>query len=64
MMRRQRRDQGRLSYAFRLGDRIPEKHLLRRMNVFVTAASPDAGRQRPDANVCYRFGAGQGESNP
>jgi hypothetical protein len=35
MMGRQRRDQGRLFYEFRLEDRIPENHLLRRMNVFV-----------------------------
>ena len=27
----QRRDQGRLFYEFRLEDRIPENHLLRRM---------------------------------
>ena len=38
MMGRQRRDQGRLFYEFRLEDRIPENHLLRRMNVFVTVA--------------------------
>jgi transposase len=31
-------DQGRLFYEFRLEDRIPENHLLRRINVFVTAA--------------------------
>jgi hypothetical protein len=37
MMGRQQRDQGRLFYEFRLEDRIPENHLLRRMNVFVTA---------------------------
>ncbi len=36
MMGRQRRDQGRLFYEFRPEDRIPENHLLRRMNVFVT----------------------------
>ena len=39
MMGRQRRDQGRLFYEFRLEDRIPENHLLRRMNVFVTVAA-------------------------
>jgi hypothetical protein len=39
---RQRRDQGRLFYEFRLEDRIPENHLLRRMNVFVTAALAEA----------------------
>jgi hypothetical protein len=38
MMGRQRRDQGRLFYEFRLEDRIPENHLLRRINVFVTVA--------------------------
>ena len=38
MMGRQRRDQGRLFYEFRLEDRIPTNHLLRRMNVFVTVA--------------------------
>ena len=41
MMGRQRRDQGRLFYEFRLDDRIPENHLLRRMNVFVTVALAD-----------------------
>jgi transposase len=41
MMGRQQRDQGRLFYEFRLEDRIPENHLLRRMNVFVTVALAD-----------------------
>jgi transposase len=41
MMGRLRRDQGRLFYEFRLEDRIPENHLLRRMNVFVTVALAD-----------------------
>jgi len=41
MMGRQRRDRGRLFYEFRLEDRIPENHLLRRINVFVTAALAD-----------------------
>ena len=36
MMGRQRRDQGQLFYEFRLEDRIPENHLLRRINVFAT----------------------------
>ena len=36
MMGRRRRDQGKLFYEFRLEDRIPENHLLRRINVFVT----------------------------
>ncbi len=38
MMGRRKRDQGKLFYEFRLEDRIPENHLLRRMNVFVAAA--------------------------
>jgi hypothetical protein len=33
MMGRQQRDQGRLFYEFRLEGRIPENHLLRRMNI-------------------------------
>jgi transposase len=45
MMGRQRRDQGRLFYEFRLEDRIPENHLLRRMNVLVTVALADLHRE-------------------
>ena len=45
MMGQRRRDQGRLFYEFRLEDRIPENHLLRRMNVFVTAALSDLHRE-------------------
>jgi transposase len=45
MMGRRRRDQGRLFYEFRLEDRIPESHLLRRMNVFVTAALSDLHKE-------------------
>jgi len=41
MMGRRKRDQGKLFYEFRLEDRIPENHLLRRMNVFVRAALSD-----------------------
>lgn len=41
MMGRRRRDQGKLFYEFRLEERIPKDHLLRRMNVFVTAALAD-----------------------
>ena len=41
MMGRQRRDQGRLFYEFRLEDRILQNHLLRRMNVFLTVALGD-----------------------
>jgi hypothetical protein len=46
MMGLQRRDQGRLFYEFRLEDRIPENHLLRRMNVFVMVALTDLGQAR------------------
>ena len=45
MMGRQRRDQGRLFYEFRLEDRMPENHLLRRMNVFVTVALGDLHKE-------------------
>jgi transposase len=45
MMGRKRRDQGRLFYEFRLEDRIPENHLLRRMNVFVTVALVDLHKE-------------------
>jgi transposase len=45
MMGRQRRDQGRLFYEFRLEERIPENHLLRRINVFVTVALADLHRE-------------------
>ena len=40
-----RRDQERLFYEFRLEDRIPQNHLLRRMNVFVTVALADLHKQ-------------------
>jgi transposase len=45
MMGRQRRDQGKLFYAFRLDDRIPQNHLLRRIDVFVTAALADLHKE-------------------
>jgi len=45
MMGRRRRDQGKLFYEFRLEDRIPQNHLLRRMNVFVTAALSDLHKE-------------------
>ncbi|RTL61139.1 MAG: hypothetical protein EKK41_28150, partial [Hyphomicrobiales bacterium] len=45
MMRRRKRDQGKLFYEFRPEDRIQESHLLRRMNVFVTAALADLNAQ-------------------
>jgi hypothetical protein len=45
MMGRQKRDQDRLFYEFRLKDRIPENHLLRRIDVFVTAAFGDLHKE-------------------
>ena len=47
MMGRQRRDQGRLFYESRLDDRIPQNHLLRRIDVFVTAALADHKELEP-----------------
>jgi transposase len=41
MMGRLRREQGKLFYEFRLDDRIPKNHLLRRIDVFVTAGLAD-----------------------
>ena len=41
MMGRRRRDQAKLFYEFRLDDRIPQNHLLRRIDGFVTAALAD-----------------------
>src|SRR5262245_23015024 len=45
MMGRQRGDQTSLFYEFRLEDRIPKDHLLRRINGFVTAALGDLREQ-------------------
>ena len=45
MMGRRKRDQGKFFYEFRLEDRIPANHLLRRMNVFVTAALDDLHKE-------------------
>ena len=45
MMGRRRRDLGKLFYEFRLEDRIPVNHLLRRMNVFVTLALGDLHKE-------------------
>jgi hypothetical protein len=48
MMGRQDRDQGRLFYKFNLDDVVPQNHLLRRMNVFVTVPLADLhDRLRP-----------------
>jgi hypothetical protein len=40
MMGRQGGDQASLFYEFRLDDRVPKNHLLRRIDVFVTRRSP------------------------
>jgi transposase len=40
-MRRQRRNKGKLFYEFRLDERIPQNHLLCRIDRFVTAALAD-----------------------
>jgi len=45
MMCRQRRDRGKLFYEFRLEDRIPENHLLRRIDVFVTTVLADLHKE-------------------
>ena len=45
MMGRQDRDQASLFYEFRLDDMIPKDHLLRRIDVFVTAALADLHEQ-------------------
>jgi transposase len=45
MMGRQDRDQGSLFYEFNLDDMIPKDHLLRRINVFVTAVLGDLHEQ-------------------
>jgi len=41
MMGRQTTDQARLFYAFNLEDRVPQDHLLRRINVFMTGVLHD-----------------------
>src|SRR3954451_14680280 len=45
MMGRQIGDQARLFYEVRLDDRVPKSHLLRRINVFVTAVLADMHEQ-------------------
>ena len=45
MMGRRRGDQRRLFYEFHLDDRIPKSHLLRRIDVFVTAALADLHKE-------------------
>ena len=45
MMGRQDRDQRQLFYEFSLDEMIPTDHLLRRINVFATAALADLHEQ-------------------
>jgi hypothetical protein len=45
MMGRRGGDQASLFYEFRLDDRVPKDHLLRRIHVFVTAALADIHEQ-------------------
>jgi transposase len=45
MMGRQTSDQASLFYEFRLDERVPKNHLLRRINIFVTAALADVHGQ-------------------
>ena len=48
MMGRRRGDQASLFYEFRLDDRVPKDHLLRRIDGFVTTALADVhGRLEP-----------------
>jgi hypothetical protein len=57
MMGRQDRDQGQLFYDFNLDDVIPKGHLLRRMNVFVTADRTDPTTLRSHSQAaCRRYG--------
>jgi transposase len=50
MMGRQSTDQRQLFYRFNLDERVPEGHLLRRMNVFVSRALADLHR---GLSACY-----------
>ena len=45
MMGRGSGDQASLFYEFRLDDRVPKNHLLRRINIFVTPALADVHEQ-------------------
>jgi hypothetical protein len=45
MMGRQTSDQASLFYEFRLDERVPKNHLLRRINAFVAAALADVHGQ-------------------
>jgi hypothetical protein len=45
MMGRQRADQAQFFYSFHLEERVPAAHLLRKINVFVSAALADVHRE-------------------
>jgi transposase len=45
MMGRQRGDQAQFFYSFRLEERVPASHLLRKINIFVGAALADVHRE-------------------
>jgi hypothetical protein len=45
MMGRQRNDQAQFFYSFHLEERIPNGHLLRRIDVFVAQALADIHRE-------------------
>ena len=45
MMGRQSADQGQFFYAFKLDERVPESHLLRRIDVFVKQALANVHRE-------------------
>jgi transposase len=45
MMGRQSADQGQFFYAFKLDERVPETHLLRRIDIFVRQALTDVHRE-------------------
>jgi transposase len=59
MMGRKHREQASLFYEFRLDDMIPNGHLLRRINVFVTSVLGDLheqlGPSTPMANSRWRM---------
>jgi hypothetical protein len=46
MLGRRDRDQGKLFYEFKVDDMIPKDHLLRRMDVFVSAVLTDLHAQQ------------------
>jgi hypothetical protein len=57
MMGRRRQNQDKLFYEFHLDDRIPQDRLLRRIDVFVTAALADLHQEvepyYSDIGLCW-----------